>query len=364
MATKFLGNVEVLDFDRTAEKARGLTDAELHGGLKDIHGAISAAEEMDRAQGTSHRSGRYRDEASVYQQEIQARAKGARSERAPATAGVAAQRARIAEGATPSREERRAVGEAAFHEAQIQEGLKSAPQEVWDAYAKSKRGEHAGMSTAELGHAALGATLLKDEEHLSTVVNKIREKAPAGAAERHIVAEGATPTAGKSDVIAQHEKTLRVSREQIDKIQVHKEKIREELNAVRKEYNMYPDDTYLSTKVRNLESAEQGLHDLQSTLGKAANEAEDKLRDAAASVPGAAEEKEEKSLETGVRGGKYYISPTGQKIYVKSNPGPEVVQQLPHLPFREGLPAYVHQAEPTVGAFAMSANSMPLSRRR
>lgn len=34
---------------------------------------------------------------------------------------------------------------------------------------------------------------------------------------------------------------------------------------------------------------------------------------------------EQKALETGVRGGRYYVSPSGAKVYVKGNPGVQVL---------------------------------------
>lgn len=54
------------------------------------------------------------------------------------------------------------------------------------------------------------------------------------------------------------------------------------------------------------------------------------------------------ALETGVRGGRYYVSPTGTKVYVKSNPGPEVVGHMSNQRFYQGLPMSVHLAEPKV----------------
>jgi hypothetical protein len=61
-----------------------------------------------------------------------------------------------------------------------------------------------------------------------------------------------------------------------------------------------------------------------------------------------AREAVEKAIQTGARGGRYYISPTGQKVYVKDNPGTEVVGYVPPAPFVGGLPQSVTMAEPRV----------------
>jgi hypothetical protein len=42
----------------------------------------------------------------------------------------------------------------------------------------------------------------------------------------------------------------------------------------------------------------------------------------------------------------YYVSSSGQKIYVKNNPGPEVVGQVSKTPFKMGLPATCFLQEP------------------
>jgi hypothetical protein len=55
----------------------------------------------------------------------------------------------------------------------------------------------------------------------------------------------------------------------------------------------------------------------------------------------------EKGIQEGPKGGRYYISPTGQKIYVKDNPGPEVVGQMKGQVFVGGLPMSCHLAEPS-----------------
>ena len=73
---------------------------------------------------------------------------------------------------------------------------------------------------------------------------------------------------------------------------------------------------------------------------------------------GTPDEKQERSVEEGPRGGRYYIGSTGEKVYVKPNPGAEPVGRVSHMPFRAGLPAPVAQAEPVRAAFAPSPNSM------
>lgn len=54
----------------------------------------------------------------------------------------------------------------------------------------------------------------------------------------------------------------------------------------------------------------------------------------------------QRALETGTRGGRYYVSATGQKVYVKDNPGAKVVGHMGGQLFIGGLPASVHLAEP------------------
>jgi hypothetical protein len=70
------------------------------------------------------------------------------------------------------------------------------------------------------------------------------------------------------------------------------------------------------------------------------------------------EDKRQGAVEEGPRGGRYYIGSTGEKVYVKPNPGAEPVGRVSHMPFRAGLPAPVAQAEPVRAAFAPSPNSM------
>jgi rubrerythrin len=65
----------------------------------------------------------------------------------------------------------------------------------------------------------------------------------------------------------------------------------------------------------------------------------------------------------GPRGGRYYISSSGEKVYMKSNPGAEVVGYMAALPFSGGLPAYVSEAEPCREAFAPNPNSTPLPKK-
>lgn len=55
---------------------------------------------------------------------------------------------------------------------------------------------------------------------------------------------------------------------------------------------------------------------------------------------------EQRGIETGVRGGRYYVSAIGQKVYVKDNPGPEIVGHVCPHPFKSGLPATCFMQEP------------------
>ena len=50
--------------------------------------------------------------------------------------------------------------------------------------------------------------------------------------------------------------------------------------------------------------------------------------------------------QEGARGGHFYISSTGAKIYVKDNPGAEVVGHMTNQRFHQGLPSSCHLAEP------------------
>lgn len=52
------------------------------------------------------------------------------------------------------------------------------------------------------------------------------------------------------------------------------------------------------------------------------------------------------AFETGPRGGRYYVSATGAKVYVTSNPGARVVGHMRDQRFHQGLPMSVHLAEP------------------
>lgn len=63
-----------------------------------------------------------------------------------------------------------------------------------------------------------------------------------------------------------------------------------------------------------------------------------------------AREAVEKSLQTGARGGKFYVSPTGQKVYVKPNPGVEITGTVEPTPFVSGLPQSVSMNQPSTGA--------------
>ena len=55
---------------------------------------------------------------------------------------------------------------------------------------------------------------------------------------------------------------------------------------------------------------------------------------------------QQKSIETGTRGGRYYVSATGAKVYVKSNPGPIHLGHMQNQTFHQGLPMSVHLNEP------------------
>jgi len=59
---------------------------------------------------------------------------------------------------------------------------------------------------------------------------------------------------------------------------------------------------------------------------------------------------QEKAIEVGARGGKFYISATGQKVYVKPNPGVELLGTVQPTPFVSGLPQSVSMNQPNTGA--------------
>jgi hypothetical protein len=67
---------------------------------------------------------------------------------------------------------------------------------------------------------------------------------------------------------------------------------------------------------------------------------------AAERAVGRQERSEDKSVQEGARGGRYYVSATGSKVYVKSNPGTEEVGQVSKMPFIGGLPATAYMQEP------------------
>lgn len=53
-----------------------------------------------------------------------------------------------------------------------------------------------------------------------------------------------------------------------------------------------------------------------------------------------------KAVQEGARGGRFYIASTGAKVYIKDNPGAEVVGHMSAQRFHQGLPMSVHLAEP------------------
>jgi hypothetical protein len=55
---------------------------------------------------------------------------------------------------------------------------------------------------------------------------------------------------------------------------------------------------------------------------------------------------ERHGVQEGARGGRFYVAPTGAKVYVKSNPGAEVVGHMSNQRFYQGLPMSCHLAEP------------------
>jgi len=57
-----------IDWNATAEKAKNMTSAQLHGALLDIAKTLPSADAMDRENGTDN-GGYYRDEASIYRAE-------------------------------------------------------------------------------------------------------------------------------------------------------------------------------------------------------------------------------------------------------------------------------------------------------
>jgi hypothetical protein len=55
---------------------------------------------------------------------------------------------------------------------------------------------------------------------------------------------------------------------------------------------------------------------------------------------------EQRGVQQGERGGRFYISSTGQKVYIKDNPGAEIHGHMRAQRFHAGLPMSVHLAEP------------------
>jgi hypothetical protein len=53
-----------------------------------------------------------------------------------------------------------------------------------------------------------------------------------------------------------------------------------------------------------------------------------------------------KSVEAGPHGGYYYVTAQGAKVYVRQNPGVEVVGHVSKYPFVSGLPATAYMQEP------------------
>lgn len=53
-----------------------------------------------------------------------------------------------------------------------------------------------------------------------------------------------------------------------------------------------------------------------------------------------------RSVESGPRGGYYYVTAQGTRVYVRQNPGAEVVGQVSKHPFVAGLPATAYLQEP------------------
>jgi hypothetical protein len=53
-----------------------------------------------------------------------------------------------------------------------------------------------------------------------------------------------------------------------------------------------------------------------------------------------------RSVEAGPHGGYYYVTAQGTKVYVRQNPGAEVVGQVSKHPFVSGLPATAFLQEP------------------
>lgn len=59
---------------------------------------------------------------------------------------------------------------------------------------------------------------------------------------------------------------------------------------------------------------------------------------------------EARAIQTGVRGGQFYVGPTGQKVYVKPNPGVELLGTVQPTPFVSGLPQSVSMNQPNTGS--------------
>jgi hypothetical protein len=64
---------------------------------------------------------------------------------------------------------------------------------------------------------------------------------------------------------------------------------------------------------------------------------------------GGAAAAEKAGILVGTRGGRYYVSATGAKVYVKPNPGPVIQGHMSGQRFVGGLPMSVHLAEPKRG---------------
>lgn len=63
---------EGVDFNALEERAREMTDSELHYALLDAVKTAEAMDKIDRAEG-GDRAGKYRDQASVYRAEMNKR---------------------------------------------------------------------------------------------------------------------------------------------------------------------------------------------------------------------------------------------------------------------------------------------------
>lgn len=96
----------------------------------------------------------------------------------------------------------------------------------------------------------------------------------------------------------------------------------------------------VASALRDLERAQKWPESGQAEIRRA------KMRVMDAAKSWAKQRLNIKATEQGPRGGVYYVAGTGQKVYVRPNPGAETVGQLSNQRFVGGLPVSAHLAEP------------------